>query len=158
MTVSELTASQYAHELAGPGVAVVVRAGNRLLASTLAGPVNAALPANGNITVGGTGYRTVGQAFRGFDGAPADVTVLSALSATSASVSGSRAVAAAVIVAFLVLALAFSVLASRALQARLRDFLQAARRFAGGAFSSPVKIEGHDEFAALGEEFNRMSG
>jgi len=157
VAVSEITASQFAHELAAPGVAVVVHDGQRLLASTLTGSAHVSLPANGNVTVGGTGYRAVGQVFRGFGAAPVTVTVLSALSATSASLSGSRAVAAALIVGFLVLALAFSVLASRALQARLRDFLQAARRLASGDFSSPVTVEGHDEFAALGEEFNRMS-
>jgi diguanylate cyclase (GGDEF)-like protein len=157
VAVSELTASQYAHELAAPGVAVVVRDGRRLLASTLAGAANMTLPVNGNVTVGGTGYRAVGQVLPGFRGASLTVTVLSALSATEGSLNGSRAVAAVLIVAFLVLAFAFSVMASRALQARLRDFLQAARRLAGGDFSSPVKVEGHDEFAALGDEFNRMS-
>jgi diguanylate cyclase (GGDEF)-like protein len=157
VTVSELTASQYAHDLAAPGVAVAVHDGPRLLASTINLPVGRPLPANGNFTVGGTGYRAVAQTFTGFHGAPVTITVLSALSATSASLGGSRAVAAALIAAFLALALAFALLASRALQARLRDFLQAARRLAGGDFSSLVKVEGHDEFAALGEEFNRMS-
>ena len=157
VVVSELTASQYARELAAPDVAVVIREGPKVIGSTITLPEGLALPTNGNITVGGTGYRAVGQAFGGFGGAPITVTTLSALSATSASVSGSRAVAAALIAGFLVLAVAFSLLASRALQARLRDFLQAARRLAGGDFSSPVRVEGRDEFAALGEEFNRMS-
>jgi GGDEF domain-containing protein len=49
------------------------------------------------------------------------------------------------------------VLASRALQGQLGRFLEAARRLGSGDFSSPVPIEGHDEFAALGEEFNSMS-
>ncbi len=157
VTVSELTASQYAHDLAGPGVAVAVRDGPRLLGSTINVPAGQSLPANGKVSVGGTGYRAVAQTFTGFNGAPVTITVLSALSATSASLGGSRAVAAALIAAFLALALAFALLASRALQARLRDFLQAARRLAGGDFSSLVTVEGHDEFAALGEEFNRMS-
>jgi diguanylate cyclase (GGDEF)-like protein len=157
VTVSELTASQYAHELTGPGAGVVIRDSGRVLASTLPLSPSRSLPASGNVTLGGTGYRAVGQVFKGFDGAPTTVTVLSALSATSVSLSGSRVVAAALIVAFLLLAVGFSVLASRALQTRLRDFLQAARRLAGGDFSSPVTVEGHDEFAALGEEFNRMS-
>ena len=38
VTVSELTASQYARELSAPGVAVVVRQGNRTLTSTGALP------------------------------------------------------------------------------------------------------------------------
>jgi diguanylate cyclase (GGDEF)-like protein len=157
VTVSELTASQYARDLSAPGVAVVVSQGPVTLSSSLPTTKTGALPTNGNVTVGGAGYRAVRQTFAGFGGAPVSVTVFSALSATTASLGGSRAVAAALIVAFLVLALAFSVLASRALQARLRDFLQAARRLAGGDFSSPIKVEGRDEFAALGEEFNNMS-
>jgi diguanylate cyclase (GGDEF)-like protein len=157
VTASELTASQYAHELAAPGVAVVVHDGPRVLGSTLTAPVGKSLPANGSVTVRGTRYRTVAQAFKSFDGAPVTVTVLSALSATNSSLGGSRAVAALLIAGFLILALAFSVLASRALQARLRDFLHAARRLASGDFSSPVRVEGRDEFAALGDEFNRMS-
>src|ERR1700693_2416947 len=35
VTTSELTASEYAHELAGPGVAVIVREGSRTLGATL---------------------------------------------------------------------------------------------------------------------------
>ncbi|MFZ0376387.1 MAG: diguanylate cyclase [Solirubrobacteraceae bacterium] len=157
VTVSELTASQYAHDLAGSGVAVAIHDGPRLLGSTSNVPAGQSLPANRNVSVGGTAYRAVAQTFTGFNGAPVTITVLSALSATSASLGGSRAVAVALIAAFLALALAFALLASRALQARLRDFLQAARRLADGDFSSLVVVEGHDEFAALGEEFNRMS-
>jgi diguanylate cyclase (GGDEF)-like protein len=70
---------------------------------------------------------------------------------------GSRVLAAAFIAAFLLLALSFSVLASRGLQRQLGRFLQAARRLGSGDFSSPVPIEGRDEFAALGHEFNSMS-
>jgi diguanylate cyclase (GGDEF)-like protein len=157
VTVSELTASQFAHDLAGPGVAVAIHDGPRVLGSTINVPAGQPLPANGNVSLGGTGYRVVAQTFLGFNRAPVTITVLSALSATSASLGGSRAVAAGLIAGFLALALAFALLASRALQARLRDFLRAARRLADGDFSSFVTVEGHDEFAALGEEFNRMS-
>ncbi len=41
--------------------------------------------------------------------------------------------------------------------ARSTKFLAAARRLARGDFSRPVPIEGGDEFAALGREFNMMS-
>lgn len=157
VTASELTGAEFARELAAPGVAVVVRQGPRLMGSTVTSAARESLPTNGNVTVEGIGYRAVGQVFRGFDGASVTITVLSALSATSTSLGGSRVLAAALIVGFLVLAFAFSLVASRALQSRLRDFLHAARRLAGGDFSSPVRVEGHDEFAALGEEFNRMS-
>jgi diguanylate cyclase (GGDEF)-like protein len=61
------------------------------------------------------------------------------------------------IVGFLLLALRFALLASRALQRQIARFLEAARRLGGGDFSSLVPTEGQDEFAALGEEFNNMS-
>ena len=83
--------------------------------------------------------------------------MLSSLASTASSVSASRWLAVAFIVGFILLALAFSIVASRALAGQLGRFLQAARRLATGDFSSPVPTEGHDEFAALGEEFNRMS-
>lgn len=157
ITVSELTASQYGRELSAGGAAVVVREGARILDATVAISRGSRPPVNGNVTVGGHGYRAASQTFAGFNHAPVTVTVLSALSATSATLGGSRAVAAALIVAFLLLAFAFSMLASRALQTRLRGFLQAARRLGSGDFSSPIRVEGRDEFAALAEEFNSMS-
>ena len=76
---------------------------------------------------------------------------------TDTSLGGSRAVAVILIITFLVLAFGFSLLASRALQGRLSGFLEAARRLGSGDFSSPIRVEGNDEFAALGAEFNSMS-
>ena len=157
VTVSELTAAQYTRELSPPGAALIVREGPLILATTIPSPGDVPPAASGNVNVDGNGYRVVRQSFPGFGGTPVTVTVLSALSATSATLGGSRVLAAALIVAFLVLAFAFTVLASRALQARLRDFLHAARRLGGGDFSSPIRVEGRDEFAALAEEFNSMS-
>jgi diguanylate cyclase (GGDEF)-like protein len=157
VAVSELTASQYARALSAADAAVVVRNGSSILGATFAAPEVASLPDTGNITFNRRGYRVVRQSFAGFDHTPITVITLSALSATSATLSGSRAVAAGLLVAFLLLAFAFAVLASRALQTRLRGFLQAARRLGSGDFSSPIKVEGRDEFAALAEEFNSMS-
>jgi diguanylate cyclase (GGDEF)-like protein len=157
VAASELTAAAYAHQLAAPGVVVIVRQGARTLASTVPGTAGRRIPRLGTVTVGGTGYRTVSQSLPGFGSAPVTVAVLSTLSATTASVTGSRVLAAAFIAAFLLLALSFSVLASRGLQRQLGRFLEAARRLGSGDFSSPVPIEGRDEFAALGHEFNSMS-
>ncbi len=156
VVASELTAAQYARELAGPGVGVIVSEGHQALASTLSGALPAALPAQGDVTIAGVGYRAVTRRFPGF-GATIRVTVLSDVSAPGNSVGTSRLVAGIFIAGFLLLAFAFSVLASRALQGQIARFLNAARRLAGGDFSSPVPIEGHDEFAALGDEFNSMS-
>jgi diguanylate cyclase (GGDEF)-like protein len=156
VVVSELTAADYVRGLSSPGTAAVVRAGPRVLASSLGTPPGP-LPTRGTTTVAGASYRTVSQRFSGFGGQPVFVSVLSSLAASTGSVAGSRILAAALIVAVLVLAVAFSLLASRGLQGQLSRFLQAARRLGGGDFSSPIQTVGRDEFAALGQEFNNMS-
>lgn len=157
VTVSELTAGDYARELSSAGSAIVVRQGGRVLSSTLPGPAGTPLPNQGDVTVKNAGYRTVTASFPGFGRTPVRVTVLSSLAATAGSMTSTRVLAAAFIVAFVILALSFSLLASRALQGQLGRFLHAARRLAGGDFSSPIQTQGRDEFAALGDEFNNMS-
>ncbi len=154
---SELTAAQYLREVAVPGTVVVVHEGPRLLASSRPLPGAQAVPAAGSATLGGIDYRAASQDLPSFGRSPVDVTVLAGVAATAGSVSDSRVLAVAFIVAFLLLALSFSVLASRGLQGQLSRFLLAARRLARGDFSSPVPVEGSDEFAALGQEFNNMS-
>jgi diguanylate cyclase (GGDEF)-like protein len=154
---SELLASQYARDLAAPGMAVVVRQGSNTLSATVPEARRKPFPRRGNVHVGGTAYRAVTQLFPGFGSPPVTVTVLSDLSATQSSVQTSQVVAAVFIAVFLLLAFAFSVLAAREIEGQLGRFLQAARRLGSGDFSSPVPIEGRDQFAALGEEFNKMS-
>src|SRR3954454_935371 len=68
-----------------------------------------------------------------------------------------RALIGGILLAFLILALASSVLVVRALQGQVDEFLQAARRLGKGDFSNPVPTHGSDEFAELGVEFNKMS-
>jgi diguanylate cyclase (GGDEF)-like protein len=156
--VSTLTAAEYVHELASPpSVEVIVEQGGRILATTHTLEGAQTFPRRGSVTLGGSHYRAVTQAFTGFGAQPVQVTVLSNLSATSTSVGTSRIVAAVFIVAFLVLAFLFSIIASRALEGQISRFLDAARRLGKGDFSSRVPIEGKDEFAALGAEFNSMS-
>jgi diguanylate cyclase (GGDEF)-like protein len=157
VAVSELAAAQFARQLTSQDAAVVVRQGSRTLAATALGTQGVSLPSKGTVHLGGDDYRAVTLEFPGFGSNPVDVTVLSNLSATNASLRSSLAVAIGFIVGFLLLALAFALVASRALQAQLGNFLQAARRLAAGDFSSPIETQGHDEFAALGEEFNNMS-
>jgi diguanylate cyclase (GGDEF)-like protein len=157
ITVSETAAAAYARGLSGPGVDLAVAQDGRTLAATTAGARGRAFPDRGTVTVDGSRYRAVTLSFPGFGPAPVEATVLSALSATTSSTGASKLLAAAFILAFLLLALCFSVLASRALQAQLGRFLAAARRLAAGDFSAPVPTAGNDEFAALGQEFNNMS-
>ncbi len=157
IVVSEVTAGEYVRDLASRQAAVVVRQGGHVLGGTLSVAPRISLPAQGNVRLHGRRYRAVSSTFAGFGHAPVRVTVLSSLAATAATVNSTRIVAGAFIAAFLVLALAFTLLVSRALQGQLSRFLQAARRLAGGDFSSPIRTQGRDEFAALGEEFNNMS-
>jgi diguanylate cyclase (GGDEF)-like protein len=157
VTVSTLLASDLVHELATPPtVQVAVRAAGRTLAAStrLAASLGAGRQ---TVTLAGTHYRAVTQVLPGFGLSPVAVSALSDQSTTASSVGASRLLAAIFIAGFLVLAFAFSLLASRALQGQLGRFLEAARRLAGGDFSSPIETRGHDEFAGLGEEFNHMS-
>jgi diguanylate cyclase (GGDEF)-like protein len=157
VVASELTANQFVHELAAPGASVVVRQGSLVLAA--AGPaagVNS-LPTSGSVKIGGADYRALTQRLPAFTSGGLELTALASVAGSGGSTTSSRALALAFIAAFLLLALAFSVLASRGLQGQVSRFLNAARRLAGGDFSSPIPIEGHDEFAALGQEFNNMS-
>jgi diguanylate cyclase (GGDEF)-like protein len=155
--LSELTAAQYADQLTGRGFEVVVRQGGQTLSSTLPGTHNRALPRSGTVKIGAATYQAVSLGFSGFGTSPIEVTVLSDQAATGGSVATDRLVAALFILAFFVLAVCFTMLASRALQAQLSRFLEAARRLGSGDFSSPIQTHGHDEFAALGDEFNKMS-
>jgi diguanylate cyclase (GGDEF)-like protein len=155
VSVSEVSAAQYAGGLASRTVGVIVRANGRTIFGSLHPP---ALASSGpqTVTVGSTPYRAVTQSLPGFDGSRVLVTVLSSLNATG-SPAASRTVAIAFIAGFLLLAFAFAMLSSRALEGQLKRFLQAARRLASGDFASPVPVEGNDEFAKLGAEFNNMS-
>src|SRR5450755_287329 len=81
--VSELTAAQYGHELAGDGIQVVVRSSGNLLASTLPAAGVLALPrTHGAITIGSETYQALTHSFAGFDGSTdVSVSVLSTVSA-----------------------------------------------------------------------------
>src|SRR3954449_6011478 len=88
---------------------------------------------------------------------PVSVGVFKAADSDS-SVGSNRALIGGILLAFLILALASSVLVVRALQGQIADFLEAASRLGQGDFSNPVPVHGNDEFSNLGREFNKMSG
>jgi diguanylate cyclase (GGDEF)-like protein len=155
--VSELTASQYARELAGSGIQVVVRSGGATLGTTLPAAAALPLPRRGTITIANNHYSVLTQRFAGFHHAEVEVSILSNVSAAGGSVSTSRLLAGLFIAGFLILAFFFTLLSSRALHGQIARFLEAARRLGGGDFSSPIPTSGRDEFALLGEEFNNMS-
>ena len=140
------------------GADAVAAAGGRLLASSRPG-MPATLPDVGDVKIGGRGYRVAsfGTGSLSFAGPRVRISILEPRSTTTSAINHSRLVAAAVLLGFLVLAIAFALLVSRSLQQQIAAFLDAARRLGRGDFTTRAPSEGNDEFAALGTEFNRMS-
>jgi diguanylate cyclase (GGDEF)-like protein len=73
------------------------------------------------------------------------------------STAGAKLVTGLILLGFFLIAIICAALVSRTLQQQIAAFLVAARRLAGGDFSAQVPTVGRDEFAELGEEFNKMS-
>jgi diguanylate cyclase (GGDEF)-like protein len=158
LRVSTITTHEYAALAADvTGLQVAVQRDGRMIASTLSGIDDRPLPRVGDLAVHGSRYRTASFTAAGFGNQTVRIAVLLNTDRASADVSSARTIAAAVLVAFLVMAFAFALLVSRSLQSEIGRLLTAARRLAGGDFSTPVATQGHDEFAALGGEFNDMA-
>jgi diguanylate cyclase (GGDEF)-like protein len=157
VAVSVTTAGDYAREVKRvTGLDARVVAGGRLLASTLAesGPVEAQ---SGDVKIGGREYRGRFGPLSDAIGPRAELGVFQNRDALADSIADRRLLIAAILAAFLILALLSSIVVVRALQRQVNKFLEAARRLARGDFTRPVPVEGGDEFAALGREFNTMS-
>jgi diguanylate cyclase (GGDEF)-like protein len=90
-------------------------------------------------------------------GAPLELALFKDTDGISRTVSRNRALIGALLFGFLVLAALAASTVSRALTQQIDKLLVAARRLARGDFRQPVPVEGHDEFAQLGREFNSMS-
>jgi diguanylate cyclase (GGDEF)-like protein len=138
----------------------VFRSG-RLLAST-----EAALDSRSNLgprgephafDLGGEEYRGRVEQVREPGGAPLELAVFHDTKGLSHTVSRNRLLIGALLLGFLLLAVLAAATVSRALTQQIDTFLVAARRLARGDFRQPVPVEGHDEFAQLGREFNSMS-
>jgi diguanylate cyclase (GGDEF)-like protein len=156
--LSVLDAPAYAREVRKlTRLQVVVRNGGRVLASTLPKARDVKLPTDEGATVEVGDHRYEVNAFTpvGFPGQSIRVTTLGIPEVDSSQ--GGRLTIAAILAGFLLLALFCAVLVSRSLQEQLQGFLDAARKLAGGDFSAQVTTVGHDEFAGLGEEFNKMA-
>ena len=136
---------------------VRVVSGGRILASSL--PETGAAPAKSDdVRIAGHKYHGRFAALSQAAGPPVQVGVFEEGSNLASAIHDRRLLIGAILIAFLVLALLSSVVVVRALQGQIEQFLEAARRLARGDFSEPVPVEGADEFAALGTEFNAMSG
>ncbi|MDP1846411.1 MAG: diguanylate cyclase [Solirubrobacteraceae bacterium] len=143
------------------GLHVVVLNGSRILGSTLPTVDIEALEAARNepLTIDDVDYRVRSFSDAGaFTNQNVRVFTLGSLAGNAGSASDNRTFAAAILLGFLLLALACAMLVSRTLQREIAGFLTAARKLAAGDFSAQVPTTGRDEFAALGEEFNKMSG
>lgn len=158
MEVSVVTAAEYVRLLKKIGsFNAVVREGDGLLAASLTGVTNRSLPKVGSVDVGSTGYRVASFDGPGFSDQRVRVAVLADADRTGSSITQRRLLGAGLLIAFLLLACAFAIAVSRALQAQIARLLAAARRLAAGDFSTAIPIHGQDEFSQLGEEFNKMS-
>jgi diguanylate cyclase (GGDEF)-like protein len=137
---------------------IVRNVGGPVLATTISGVDVAKLPdSRGKAEVSGKDYDAASFDQRGFPGDLTRVTLLSSQAAKTHVIRRNRVIAGAVLVGFFILAFTFAAIVSRSLQRQIDAFLQAARRLGSGDFTTEVPTQGHDEFAALGEEFNKMS-
>ena len=107
--------------------------------------------------VDGEEYRGRVDSIREPAGPPVEVAVFQPAGELSGAIADSRLLIGAILLGFLLAALASSVFVVRALQGQVGQFLSAARRLARGDFKHSVPTHGGDEFAALGKEFNSMS-
>jgi diguanylate cyclase (GGDEF)-like protein len=136
-------------------VAVLVRGGTRTLSATPPELRTLRLRA-GDKTMVAAGYRFTTERFQGFGDSIVLVGIGVRLGGSSSWLSGAAA-SLVFVGSFIVLAAAFVLLASRTLGRQLELFLQVARRLGKGELLARVPVEGHDEFAALARELNRMS-
>ncbi|HKN94624.1 MAG TPA: diguanylate cyclase [Thermoleophilaceae bacterium] len=158
LAVSVVTPSSFADTVAGlTDLDVRIFTRQRRLASTLNEGDSNAKPTSGKVEIGGKSYRGRFEELQEPVGPPVSVGVFTRSEGITASISQSRVLIGVILLGFLVLALVLSVFIVRALQGQIDQFLGAARRLSKGDFSTPVPTHGDDEFAALGQEFNKMS-
>src|SRR4051812_6931621 len=158
VTVSTTGAGQFAQQVRGvTGFEVRVLEPNRALAQTIPGARDSAAKEDGNVELAGRDYRARFRDITDAAGPPTSVGLFEDRSAISSSIADRRLLIGGILAAFLILALMSSVVVVRALQRQVSQFLEAARRLGKGDFAKPVPVDGNDEFAALGDEFNRMS-
>jgi len=159
--VSVVDASSYVKRVrALAGLRTVVLNGDRILASSLPGVDPQKLPTTqgARLKIGEVEYLV--QNFvdaAAFPGQSIRIFTLGDVAAVKNSPAGSRLTTAVILFGFFLIAIACAALVSRTLQQQIAAFLTAARRLGSGDFSAKVPTVGRDEFAALGEEFNKMS-
>ena len=165
ITVSVTSAEELVRRLNTlTGLEVQVARAGRLLADTVSGTVPGADSAPRgeageprDFTLGGESYRGRLERVEQPAGKSVEILLLRPRAGISERIADNRLLIGILLAGFLVLALVSATIVSRALTGQIRTFLAAARRLAHGDFRQPVPIEGRDEFAELGREFNSMS-
>jgi len=138
--------------------AVVVWIDDTQVASTIEGaPAKPPKGRSGDISISGDDYRYATFPAPGMLGSRIRVAVLAPKAETTGQVAKSRIIAGGILAGFFILAVTFAFAVSRSLRGQVMELLDAARRLGRGDFTTRVPAVGGDEFAALGEEFNRMA-
>ena len=138
--------------------AVVVWIDDTQVASTIEGaPAKPPKGRSGDISIGGDDFRYATFGAPGMLGSRIRVAVLAPKAETTGQVAKSRIIAGGILAGFFILAVTFAFAVSRSLRGQVMELLDAARRLGRGDFTTRVPAVGGDEFAALGEEFNRMA-
>jgi diguanylate cyclase (GGDEF)-like protein len=139
---------------------VAIFRGRQRLATTLhVGARLESRPPGGSPNIDVAGHRYRGRVVR-FDelaGPPVDVAILRPAEPFADHIANNRLLIAGFLTLFVLLALASATFVSRALTGQIATLLAAARRLSRGDFQQLVPVEGNDEFAQLGREFNDMS-
>jgi diguanylate cyclase (GGDEF)-like protein len=157
ITVASISPQDFAQRIAGVTASeVVIDQGGRQLATTKADAAGADLPRRGAADVSGVDYRVSSFNAGAVDG-QIRVALLMPDRDSASPTSGASLAALAAFIGFLALAFAFAVAVSRRLQSEIQRLLEAAQRLGAGDFSVEVPADGNDEFAALGQEFNKMA-
>ncbi|MBV9212170.1 MAG: diguanylate cyclase [Actinobacteria bacterium] len=157
VAISTTPAGAYVRAVARTtGLTVRVARQGRVVASSVREPPGGS-PRSGDVTVAGTKYRGRFAQVSEAAGPTIQVGLFERESALNSAITRKWLLIGAILVGFLLLALISSRIVARALQDQIAQFLDAARRLAHGDFSRPVPVEGSDEFAELGREFNAMS-
>jgi diguanylate cyclase (GGDEF)-like protein len=139
------------------GLDVLLTRGGELVVSTLGRQPTGDLPQRGSADIGGVDYRMAGFTRRVGTDDVLGVRVLADQGERADLITGPTLLVVGLLTAFLFCALLFTLTAARSLQAQTERLLEAAQRLGGGDLTVQVPVEGNDEFAALGREFNSMA-
>lgn len=139
------------------GLNTVIR-GSKVLATTLPAAGRRELPGDGEeVALGGEDYIVSSVAQEHFRNRKVRISTLAPAGTAAAEIRKRMLIAGSILLGFFLAAIACAVLVSRALQQQILGLLRAARRLGQGDFSADAPTVGKDDFAALGDEFNKMS-